>query len=116
MFFTKQSAEISRLRQENAVLREQIDTLKKYILKLLHRKPRIKTHDAEMNLAAIKVPKYFTPPRPENLAACEAFYKQYGVLDRKIIIHRGYCIDGYIGLLTLRAAGVETAKVLVVTI
>lgn len=107
MFFTKQSAEISRLRQENAELKERND-------KLRHRKTYIKAYDVEMSLACIKVPKCFilTPPRPDNLAACEDFYRQHGVLDRKIIVHKGYVIDGYIGLLTLLAAGVTTAKVL----
>jgi len=104
MFF-KRAAEISRLRMENAELKGRND-------KLRRRKTYIKAYDVNMLLSSIQIPKNFGTPRADKLAACEAFYSKYGVLDRKIIVYRGHVVDGYVGLLTLQAHGVTTAKVL----
>lgn len=111
MFFNR-AAELSRLRMENAELKEQVEKLQRRNEKLKHRKIYIKTYDVNMLLSSIAIPKNFGTPHPDKLAACEEFYKKYGVLDRKIIIYHGHVVDGYVGLLTLLAHGVKTAKVL----
>jgi hypothetical protein len=105
--------ELSMLKTKIAELTRTVVEQAAEIGRLKARKTYINTRTVEMPLDLLAVPKYFTRPREDNPAACEAFYNKYGIIDRTIIITRsGYIIDGYIGFLTLRAHGVQTAKVL----
>ena len=72
-----------------------------------------KSRDVHIN--AIRVP-WDTLPGAGKIAECYGFYKQYGFLDRVIVIDGRYWLrDGLAGLMVARAVGLKRVKVLQVT-
>lgn len=69
----------------------------------------------EVHVNSIRVP-WDTIPSAEKIAKCYSFYKQYGILDRVIVIDSGmYVRDGLVGLMVARAVGMKRVPVLQVT-
>lgn len=67
-----------------------------------------------MNISDIKVSSAFgnSTPKEDKLNRCRQFYIDNGRLDRDIIINeRGYIVDGYVGLIVLKEAGVTEAEI-----
>ena len=69
----------------------------------------------EVHINAIRIP-WDTLPGADKIAKCYGFYKQYGFLDRVIVIDGQYWLrDGLAGLMVARAVGLKRVKVLQVT-
>ena len=69
----------------------------------------------EVHINAIRIP-WDTLPGADKIAKCYSFYRQYGFLDRVIVIDKQNWIrDGLAGLMVARAVGLKRVKVLQVT-
>lgn len=70
----------------------------------------------KMRLDEIKIPDCFvkTPPKQWKLEACREYFKEYGRIDRRIIVDKkGVLRDGYVGYLVLKEQEVDEIDVTV---
>ena len=114
MFFTRKSAELSKLRMENAELKEQAETLtaaNKMLRVRLRKSKYISTYEAIIPIKDIHIKSSFGTPNPDKLAICKEHYLRTGNIDRTIAVYHNAqadtytLIDGYTGYLVLRDAG-----------
>lgn len=69
-----------------------------------------------MKLSEIKIPLAFemSTPRKEKMDVCDSYYREYGVLDRDLVLSTdGFLLDGYIGYLILCDHGVQEYPVVI---